>query len=583
MIAVLLLVRLAVAAPVPAPAPVAPVAPAASTAPAAPAPPVEQALTTELGRAMAGLRLPDAPPPYLLQYDLLDGHVATVFAEFGAVVSEETEPYRSLRTEVRVGDFALDSSSFSSFGTSNGVIGRRLPVEDDPVALRREIWLSTDQSYKDAVENLARKKAALRGLTDPRPPDYTPMAPIVAPYEATGPVAAPETERVRALAMRLSAALAGLPGVDVGQAITRDWQGRRLVLTSEGTRVWRATGYTVVRVEATTRMDDGTEQRDSRSWIVRRPADLPPEEEMLAAVREMGAWLGRLPAAPREDDYLGPVLFEGPAAQEVFSQLLAPELLGTPPEMSDGSPRNVPVARLGRRLLPEGWAVVDDPTRQGPLGAYASDQEAVPPRRVELVRDGVLQDVLMSRVPSKERSQSTGHGRALGNDRRAAMPAVVTVTAPRLVGDARMRRQALRLAAQTGRDYVLVVRRLEPPVLSGDFDIALTGEGPLPGLTQPYEAYRLYADGREEPVRGLQFSGVDRRLLKDIALAGAGVGMVDTLDGPPGVSRYNIGPTGGVPVSWDVPAILVREVELTSQPGGEPRAFRPPPVPAPTP
>lgn len=551
---------------------------ALAAAPPAPSPPVEQALGVELTRAMEGLRLPDAAPPYLIQYDLLDGDVATVFAEFGALVDEDVAPYRSLRTEVRVGSYTLDSSGFSSFGTSNGIVGRRLPVEDDLVALRREIWLATDQSYKGAVENLARKQAALRGLTDPRPPDYTTAPPAVAPFEATGTIPAPEADRLRGLVVTLSGALAGTPGVEVGQAIARDWQGRRLVLTSEGTRVWRATGYTVVRVEATTRMADGTEQRDSRSWIVRRPADLPPEAEMLEEVRAMGAWMARLPTASREGDYLGPVLFEGWAAQEVFSQLLVPELLGTPAELSDGPPRNGARARLGRRLLPEGWSVVDDATEPGPLGAYLSDHEAVAPRRVELVEDGVLQDLLMSRIPNEERTQSTGHGRSLGNDRRAAMPAVLTVTPPRVVGDARLRKKALRLAAQTGRDYVLVVRRLEPPVLTGDFDVVFTGEGPLPGLTEPYEAYRLYADGREEPVRGLQFSGVDRRALKDIALAGNGVGLVDTLDGPPGVGRYNIGPTGGVPVSWDVPAILVRELELTSQPGGEPRAVVPPVV-----
>lgn len=539
-------------------------------------PVVEQAIKVEMDRALAGLRIEGRPSPYVLMYDLLDGQVTTTFAEFGAVLSQSDDRYRNLRVDVRVGDYTRDNSNFSSFGASGGVSARRLPAEENLVALRRETWLATDQAFKDAVEQYARKEAALRGNTTPRPPDFAPITPLDVPFDGSAaPVA--DGPGTRALAERLSAVLAEYPAIEVGQAIARDWQGWRLVLTSEGSRVWRPTGYTVVRVEGMVRLGDGGEMRDSRSWVVRRPADLPPEADLVEEIRAMAGWLTTMPAAPKEGDYLGPVLFEGPAATEVFAQLLPGEVLGTPSELEDGDdgsrfrPNN---ARLGRRLLPLGWEVRDDPLRAGALGAYPSDQEGVVPVAVELVKDGVLRDVLMSRVPSSDRSASTGHGRSLGNDRRAAMPAVVSVVPPRVVPMKRLRAQGLRLAAQTGRDYLLVIRRIEPPVLSGDLDIAFTGEGPLPGLTRPYEAFRLYRDGREEPVRSMQFSGVDRRVLKDIALAGPGEGLVDTLDGPPGPGRFQIGPTGGIPVSWEVPAILVTEVELTGSGSGEPRVLK---------
>jgi hypothetical protein len=285
-------------------------------------------------------------------------------------------------------------------------------------------------------------------------------------------------------------------------------------------------------------------------------------------------------SAPIEEDYLGPVIFDGPASYELFSQLLAAEISGTPPieQESSGPLGSVgrPTARIGRRLLPDGWSVVDDPTHGG-LGSYAFDHEGTAPRRVELVKGGVLRDLLMSRIPRKDLQGSTGHGRALGSDRRSAVPAAVTVSPKRLVSATALRRAGLRLAAQTGRDYVLVLHRLMPPALSESLDVGVSGEGPLPGLTAPYEAYRLYADGREEPVRGLGFSGVDRRALRDIALASAGDGPVDGLDGSPGAARFQIGPTGGFPVTWDVPTVLITEMELSGRGGGEPRVL--PPVP----
>lgn len=551
-------------------------------------PALEAALVAELDRAMTELRLPDSPAPFLVQYDVLDGSVASVFAESGAVVSDDLEHYRSLRTEVRVGDYTRDSSNFFAFGEAGGVNARRLPVADDPVALRREAWLATDEAYKGAVQQLSRKEAVLSADPSPRPPDYEPLpAAVVAPSGAEPPPA--DRERVRHLAEALSGALRGYPAIEVGQAVTRDWQGRRLLVTSEGSRVWRDTGYTVLRVEGTVRLPDGSELTDSRSWLARTPAELPPEAELLAEVRAMADSLTALPSAPVEEDYLGPVLFEGAAATELFSQLLAAELVGTPPVLQDGDamfrgPQN-PSARLGRRLLPEGWSVVDDPRPdEGRLGTYDLDMEGVPGRRVELVKDGVLRDMLMSRIPNRDREHSTGHGRALGSDRRGAMPANVTVTPRRTWGTRRLERTGVRLASQTGRDYLLVVRAMEPPALQGTTDVTFTGEEPLPGLTTPYEVFRLYADGHRERVRAGAFSGVDRRSLRDIVGAAEGPGPQNMLDGPPGSARFHIGNTGGLPVTWDVPSVLIAELELrASGGGGEPRVLTIPTVPAASP
>ena len=91
----------------------------------------------------------------------------------------------------------------------------------------------------------------------------------------------------------------------------------------------------------------------------------------------------------------------------------------------------------------------------------------------------------------------------------------------------------------------------------------------LAGLTPPEEAYRLYADGREEPVRGLQFSGVDRRVLRDIIANGRTSTPIQMLDGSGTSERFTLGEAGGVPVSWTAPAVLITEMELRGNAGGE--------------
>ena len=130
---------------------------------------------------------------------------------------------------------------------------------------------------------------------------------------------------------------------------------------------------------------------------------------------------------------------------------------------------------------------------------------------------------------------------------------------------------ALAAARSAGLPYVLVIRRITPPSLSEDFEFAVTGDGPLSGLTQPEEAFRLYMDGTEEPVRGLQFSGVDRRVLRDIMANGRVANPVEMLDSSGTSERFTLGEASGVPVSCSVPPVLIAVMELRGSSGGEKR------------
>jgi predicted Zn-dependent protease len=540
------------------------------------------AARAELARATE-LRLPDQPAPYHVVFEVLDGDVVTVGSAAGALTSFDHGPYRTARVEVRVGDETLDNANFDvSFGERDGVRLRGLPQEDVRDALRRELWLATDEAYKGAAEQLSAKLAAQEGREGSKLPA---LLPVPALTTEVLPRPAVDADAMRARVLALTEAMADHPWLEEADALGRDWQGRRLVLSTEGTEAWLPTGFSVVRVEAVTRAPDGARLRDVRSWVARTADGLPPTEQMVAEVEEMVAWLDALREAPVERDYLGPVLFEQAASVEFFRQLALPELSGTPPAAqppdpyAPGAETGPPTARPGRRLLPEGWAVVDDPAGDpSSAGFYTHDFEGAPARAVPVVRDGVVRDLLMSRIPREGFEQSTGHGRSLGADRRIALPAAVTVSPDRGRSERKLQRRALALARQAGLPYVLVVRRLAPPAMSEDFEIAFSGEGPLAGLTRPVEAYRLYADGREEPVRGVSFLGVDRRALRDIAMAGPTGAPVGVMDGAPGPQRFSVGTVGGLPASWAVPPVLITEMELRGSGGVEQRALAAPPA-----
>ena len=541
---------------------------------------IAAAAQAELERARA-LQIPGQPAPYFAAVRVGDVWSTTVSARFGAVTAAATSPLRLARTDVRVGDYSLDNSNFNPSGVrGSSVQVLHLPTDADALAMRRELWLGFDRAYKGAVEELSARKAAIEG----RPaPTVGSMAPLGAPPLVRGPVAGrplrPAAVEERAVA--LSAPMRG-GAFEEGKAISRDVAGRRLLLTTEGTAVWTEATSSVAAVEAIVRTDAGERLRDVRVWVARSADEQTPTAQMVAEVQTMATGLLALKDAPVEPDYLGPVIFEDQAAAELFRQLLQPEICGSPPVEDEpdpyGPPTEVtPSARIGRRLLPSGWSVVDDPVSAPTAGgAYAIDHDGVAAQRVDLVVDGVLKDVLMSRIPRKGVPLSNGHGRAQVEDRIEAMPAVVTVRPQRAQSDRALRRVALRLGREAGLPYVLIVRRIEPLGMTEDFEMALSGDGPLSGLTRPLEVLRLYPDGREQRVRGLSFTGVDRRVLRDVAAAGV-VGPAHTvLDGPSGPARYSLGPLDGLPTTWVVPSVVVAEIELRSGGAAEPRSVAAP-------
>jgi hypothetical protein len=197
---------------------------------------------------------------------------------------------------------------------------------------------------------------------------------------------------------------------------------------------------------------------------------------------------------------------------------------------------------------------------------------------VELVADGVVRAVLMSRVPREDIVGSNGHGRALGTARRDALPGVVAVEPAHGVGMKSLEKRDPHGSprATTSPSCAAGAARA-----SDKFDVAFTGDAPLSGLTSPYEAYRLYADGREIPVRGLGFLGVDRRALRDIVQAGKIGPPIGEMDSTPGPQQYTIGPVGGLPVTWSAPPVVIAEMELRGSTVAEPRIIPPPPTDAP--
>ncbi|MFQ5415014.1 MAG: metallopeptidase TldD-related protein [Phycisphaerae bacterium] len=500
-----------------------------------------KALVDELERSKT-LSLDDLPRPYFIQYTVVDQVSFTIGGAYGGLVHTGRSRTRSLTSRVRVGSYALDNTNFGGRFGGGGRFGR-LPIDDDYAALRHGIWQVTDTDYKQAVEMLTRKEAFLKEKTvEDRPDDFSDAPPLQL-VEPSAEIAFDNDvwkENVR----RLSARFGDHPEIQDSSVNFSAGAVNRYIVNTEGTRLRKADTGVFVQMYAEVQADDGMRLYDSLSYVGEQITELPPVADMLSDIDDMCRKLVALAKAPIPEEYTGPVLFEPVAAGKVFAALLGDAVCARPTPLGGGrrwSGSESFEKKIGRRILPRSFQIVDDPgprTLDGHVlaGAYRYDDEAVKARRVNIVEDGVLKHLVAGRAPTKKVVHTTGHARSGGfGDAEAAVGCLYISDDNAVSADAL--KQAL-IDAARDEDLEFALR------------VASIQTGGFGSLGAPIYAYKVYVrDGHEELIRGMDFLPVEVRSLKRMIAAGSEREVYNAL--------------GRVGSSYIAPAVVFEELELT--------------------
>lgn len=546
---------------------------------------VMQAMRDELARSVDALQMDRLEKPYFLSYRIDDVVSTQAVANFGALADKSSARNRFLSIEVRVGSPDLDNSNFmpSRVGGSPATRTLTLPLDDDYRELRRQLWLNTDAAYKYALETMAKKRAALENRIRDELPDFVPAE----AHLSFADVAAqkPPVEPVAELVRSLSRIFRDFPDVDASQTRASHVFTRSYYVNSEGTAFTQARPAVFVEALAKTQADDGTVLQDFEWFHARRWEDLPPLEALAERVRGMAATLSARRDAAFVERYSGPVLFEGQAAAELFAQVLAPKLLAVRVPVAEDARmegftatlRNPFQDKIGARVLPRGFSVHDDPTLDeyagAPLfGGYLIDDDGIPAASTALVENGVLKGLLATRNPIAGIAGSTGNRRMMG----IPLPSNLVVASSRSLSDEEVAEEFKLLIEERGNDFGVVVRRLANPMAKLDrADVARTPRGEV-AVDRLTRAYKVYPDGREEPIRKAELSGVSESDFRDIvatteATTNYTLGFVPTIAYSLAVTTAQYGAAGTQPaMSIAVPDLLFEELTLRKPVGNVP-------------
>lgn len=503
-------------------------------------------------------------PPYYLAYEITEMDTVSVNGSFGTLVSSTRGRTRYLDTDLRVGTMGLDNTHpvrgnpLAILDNFNPVT---IPIENDAAALRAAIWYNTDQKYKRSIELLMAVETNVKVKVEntDKAGDFSP-APVEKYLEKPVTLAAIDQKAWEAKVRRYTAPMKRYGNVYQATAVLTGTVETRIFVNSEGSRILTSQPGYRLQVTAFAKASDGMELPRTETWFSATPEGLPSDAVVLAAVEKMGKELQLLKLAPVADPYVGPAILSPRATGVFFHEIFGHRIEAQ--RMKNENDGQTFKTKVGQKVLPEFLTVYMDPTlkKWGNVelaGHYKYDNQGVKAQRVTVVEKGVLKNFLMSRTPTDEFGSSNGHGRRQPGYVVESRQSNLLVEATGGVSREELKKKLIEEVVKAKLPYGLYFEDVQ-----GGFTMTQRGN-PNSFAVIPVMTYRIYPDGREELVRGVDLVGTPLAMFSQITAAG----------NDPAVFNGMCGATSGmVPVGAGGPSLLVGTIEVQKKPKSQERS-----------
>jgi predicted Zn-dependent protease len=518
---------------------------------AAPAPSLLDILSDELQRNFTVLKQKADPPPYYMDYTVTDEESQSVTAMMGTLESQRKNRLRYLDITLRVGTPELDNYHQVNGQRGRFTRGDVLSLDDVPDAIRRQVWLATDRTYKLASRRLIEIKSnrETKVKEADSSADFSSEPPSV--YQEPPPaMAGVDNEWVKRV-RKWSADVAKSPDVLYSRVNLSVQRISKYMVSTDGTRLLHGRDFAGLSMEARGKATDGMDLRAEENFQASDAAHLPPQAVIDAAASRVAENLTKLVQAPAVEPFVGPAILSGGAAAVFFHEIFGHRIEGH--RQKDEGEGQTFTKAVGAPVLPSFLSVLFDPTRRTMGGVelngyYTYDDEGVKGRPVTVVENGVLKTFLMSRSPIDGVDHSNGHGRRQPGLEVVSRQSNLIVESTKQVSEKALREMLMAEIKLQNKPYGLLFDEV-----TGGY--TTTQRRGLQAFTViPLMVYRVFTDGRpDELVRGVDIVGTPLASFSKI---------LATSDTPQVFNGYCGAESGQVPVSAISPAVLVSEIEI---------------------
>ena len=493
-------------------------------------------------------------PAYYICYRVEENTGYSISSSFGSLTFSHDNKSRRLTVTIRVGSSQLDNyhpvrgSSQNYFSSSI-----ELPFSDEPQAVKQVLWNATNEAYQQAVSGFAKAKAnvAVKVEEEDKSPDFTLekaknyIEPPIKPEDFKFDISSWENriKKYSAVFLKDSAIFSGSGNCSYQIS-------RKYFVSSEGDKIAENNTFVRAGFSGTIKAKDGMEMPLYESYFAFKPKGLPTDEMMTKDINDLVNNLIALKTAPVAEPYSGPALLTGRAAGVFFHEIFGHRVEGQ--RMKNADDAQTFKKKVNELVLPTALSVFCDPQirtyeNMELNGSYVYDDQGSKGQRVDIVKDGVLKDFLMSRTPIDNFPKSNGHGRAMAGMQPAARQSNLVVETSQPKTNEELRAELIKLAKEQNKPYGY----LFDDVLGG---FTMTGRFiPNAFNVTPTLVYKVYTDGRpDEIVRGVDLVGTPLAIFSQIDQAG---GKIETFNGYCGAE------SGSVPVACVAPAVVLKLIE----------------------
>lgn len=510
-------------------------------------------------RRVLKMRVPGFPSPYFCSFLLRDVKWFNTWASSGSTYRRRSDHTRNVFCDLRVGSYRFDQVTegglYDNDDERDSYNHVTVPIDDtDYSGLRLALWRLSESKFREACSDYSDRRAAGLSTIDSNKkyPSFTKVKPIKS-VKFGRPERIDEDKWVR-FCKRISKHISQLKQVSGNYVEFDASQSTSIFVSTEGAVIVQHQKVFSLVVHMRKVTKEGIQVEQDVVLNCGSLKDFPDMKRLKKMIEEKYRHLLDLIQARKLHSFSGPILLYPQPAGLLFHEAIGHRLEGSR-LLSSGEGQTFK-GHIGKRVISSDISIRDNPTLKkwngiGCIGAYEYDDEGVEAQDAVLIENGVLEGFLTTRAGiSKRNHESNGHARNRKYQRPISRMGVTIIESESDLSIEELKELLVEEIKAQNKPFGMIVYESsggETETSSYDFQ-AFAG--------QISYATIIYPDGKEEPVKGVDFVGTPLQALGNIVA----VGRDQEID-----NSYCGAESGFVPVTTISPAILLRNLELQAK------------------